>query len=733
MDYYTLYQDFFTKLCQSGLSASDAFISITHRYLDGLPARKGKRKLNKNDRNSAFWKSPFWSEVADDYFATEIFPIALTRYLQQDQVTQKDLLQSILDRSPNSLCQAVKYSQIFLSPDHIRWQEICSLNMNQNMKFAAFIKRCEEIQQEQSRLYCEVKVFEDELEQISPLDVLVYASLYAFKHIIFPSGGQAKLEWNLDSEVFEKNKNAIEKILLWKLKNCDDNFFNLTEQKIAKSLKNHMVPFLFSDDVPSKQKAQSELFLRIFEQLVSAHLKLNEFSTNVVDWFCFSEGYNFDGEKPEQSQWALNGKKLKALHIYWFHRALDEFITSGLAKQSFGLPENDEWNRWAHIKAIRTNIELQEIFGLNDEITVSNGIKIELFRILLSVELMSVFYQNDFILPFFRYYEQTGSWQSALRDLAMDGLANGMQNRFPITFAERHEKAKALRGWTCSEKWPQGNQKKAEKLLEFWTNDLKSLAILLRSPIGRPFPEFHERPVLKIGRYLFTLPWMMCTQNNSTAAINNLRRLGNYRKERLSETHRIELRLASAFEEHDFQVMSNFEFPTNDMKHVGEIDLICFRDDHLFVFEIKSTYLRKTLHEAWFHQTNTLRKAGQQLKRKREAIIYAIENKIMFEKKFKLDKFSCRQNIHSWIIDTSIEYDHQYFSTFLKVSLQEILIALRNERHLLKNSESFFHSIQEEMFNKKRIISDDLYPNGFSAGRFAQIIEKGEVWDVIDN
>lgn len=733
MDYYTLYQDSFTKLCQSGLSVSDAFISITHRYLDNFPTRKGKIRLNKNDRNAAFWKSPFWSEVTDEYFGTEIFPIALTRYLQQDQVNQKDLLQSILDRSPNSLCQAIKYSQIFLSPDHIRWQEICNLNMNQDMKFTEFINICEDLQQKQNRLYCEVKVFEDKLEQISPLDVLVYASLYAFKHLIFPSGSQAKLELNLDSEAFEENKSAIEKILLWKLKNCDDNFFNLTEQKIAISLKNHMMPFLFPDDVPSNQKTQSEFFLKTFEQLVSSHLKLNEFSTTVVDWFCFSERYNFDGEKPEQSQWTLNGKKLKSLHIYWFHRALDEFVSSGLARESFGLSENDEWNRWAHIKAMRTNIELQDIFGLDDEITVNNGFKIELFRILLSVELMSVFYQHDFILPFCRNYEQTESWQRALRDLAMYGLANGMQNRFPITYAELHEKAKALRSWTCSRKWPQGNQKKAETLLEFWTNDLKSVASHLRNPIRRPFPEFHERPVLKIGRYLFTLPWMMCSQNNSTAAINNLRRLDNYRKERLSETHRIELRLASAFEMLDFQVISNFEFPINDMKSVGEIDLICFCDDHMFIFEIKSTYLRKTLHEAWFHQTNTLRKAGQQLKRKSEAIIHAIENDIPFENDLKFDKNLCRQNIHSWIIDTSIEYDHQYFSGFLKVSIQEILIALRNERHLLRSSESFFHSIHKEPLDKRRTISDDLYPNGFSAGRFAQIVEKGEVWDVITN
>jgi hypothetical protein len=42
---------------------------------------------------------------------------------------------------------------------------------------------------------------------------------------------------------------------------------------------------------------------------------------------------------------------------------------------------------------------------------------------------------------------------------------------------------------------------------------------------------------------------------------------------------------------------------------------------------------------------------------------------------------------HGWIADTSIECDHQRFSGFLKVSVEELLIALRDDRHLLNDPE----------------------------------------------
>ena len=724
------YQENFTKLCESGFSVSEAIISLTHKYLNGQPAKMGKEKLNKKDRDTAFWMSAFWTDIPGDIFETEVFSLALTGYLRQNKVTRNNLLQNIFDRSPGSLYRAIKHSQVFLLPEHLHWQEICKLNMDKS--FASFLKDCENIQREQSRLHSSVKVIEGELEQLSPLDVLVYASLYAFKYLISPLVWQIQQEGGMNLETLPENKDAIEQILLWKLKNSDNECFNLTEQKIAESLKEHMTPFLFPNEFPSAQKLRGEFFLKTFKQLVSAHIELTDFNATVVDWFCFSEEYNLPGETPEQSQWALNGKKLEQLHLYWFQRAINDFASSEFSKQPFGLPENDEWNRFAFLKALRTNLELLEIYGFDDEVTVHTGFKVELFKVLHSIELMSLFYQKDFVLPFCKNYEQTGNWQLALAQLALDGLFNGMQNRFPITFAKQNEKAEALRAWTRSDKWPHGNKKTAKAILEFWTTDLKIVAAQLHTPIHEPLPELHERPILKVGQYLFTLPWMMCFQNNSTAAINNLRRLGRNRRERQTETRRIELRLATVFETYGFQILSNYEFPKDDaMNDAGEIDLICFRDGHLFIFEVKSTYLRRSLQEAWHHRTNTLRKAGLQLKRKKEAVIHAIETNFVFEKGFKVDKLPCDKNIHSWIIDTSIEYDHQRFSSFLKVSFQEILIALRNERHLLRNSEQLSSSEQKWRSYDSVALLDDLYPHGFSAECFADIIENGQIWDVL--
>ncbi len=87
-----------------------------------------------------------------------------------------------------------------------------------------------------------------------------------------------------------------------------------------------------------------------------------------------------------------------------------------------------------------------------------------------------------------------------------------------------------------------------------------------------------------------------------------------------------------------------------------------------------------------------------------------------------LDEVNQARQIHGWIVDSSIECDHEYFSGFLKVSIHEVLIALRDDAHLLVEP------------NTKPTYSDNsrLYPNGFSAGEFVKNIEQQAVWSVND-
>lgn len=758
------YQNRFFRLTGKGLSVGETITSLLHRYLDGKPTKAGKRVLSAADRDLEFWTAHFWDDTSEEVVQAEAFVLALTRYLQQNKVTRPGWLQHLVVESPVALRRAIRYSQVFLSPTQLRWQEILGLDLSNAVGFSEFIKACEILQAENRKFKNGIKSIEAELKRLTPMETLLYASLFAFKHVVYGHGHQALRPVLFDKDRadalnvdFQKTTDAINQILISKLKTSVHSDFFISERIIGESLRKHMSPLLFPSPGTAKATEKCLSYLATFERLVAAYLHFNEHVGDTITRFCFDDDYDirFEGERlvvyPRVNQdggdWGRNGRKLERLHQYWQFRAFDEFIKLGLASNHFGSPENEESNRFAWISAIRTQLELTEIYGLDDEITTENGYKMDLFRVLLTVELMHAFYKQGYILPYCKHREQTGNWLSALAVFSLAGLVEG-EIRFPITFSERKAKIARICNWTSSDEWPNGNKQMTEAILDFWSNDLKDLSRQLREHEYALQPEFHERPIFKIGNYLFELPWAFAFQNNVTAAVNNLRRLGRNRAELNMETNRIEIRLAETFEHLGFKVVGNFFPPRDADDEIGEIDLICFRDDHLFIFEIKSGYLRKTQRDAWQHRTSTLRKAARQLKRKSALVKERLTTDPTLSALIG-DRDASHIQSHSWIIDTSIEHDHEYFEGFLKVSLQEIIIALRNERHLLRDlhsaianekkrkgghvNESGFRSICEEAMLTviEQHPEDNLYPNAFSAGQFANAIENDLVWDAL--
>ena len=264
------------------------------------------------------------------------------------------------------------------------------------------------------------------------------------------------------------------------------------------------------------------------------------------------------------------------------------------------------------------------------------------------------------------------------------------------------------------------------------TCDWAAMAKQLRNGDPTLRPRWQERPLFKMGRLSLQLPWMMAVQNNSTAVINNLRRLGARRSEAQEETRRIEERLGALFRERGFNVLVGYEIPApaTEDANAGEIDLICARDGHVFVLELKSTYQRRSVKEAWAHRASTLRKAGLQLSRKVPAVQRALGQDM--ELMAALGLVNGRTAVTAWIVDTSIEWDHQLFQGFLKVSLEEVLIALRGDRRLLNDPLGLFagNAVLNQGANQcaEQSKEDTLYPDGFSAGRFVEVIQTATVW-----
>ena len=735
------YDGMLNRLVGDGISLTAAVERVAGAYLDGKPLPVGNKKLTKKERDSLFWASDVVKRCPRDGWGGEAMSLAMARYLGQEPVAADGLVKRVAREAPEALIRAVRHSGLVLNPHSPRRVELGQA-VSETESVAELCRVLDLFALAHRDRVAAVEAQRARLAELSVFDLLIYASLYAFDVLVprdfnatalaSPSRVDLQLAWD-----------ALGDLLAWKLAGAGGSSLKLTDDSIGKSIARHLRPVLFESGTASAAEAVGNL--RAFHALMDAQIELNEFISRSADAFSYDDGIRFErrGDRLEiveddpavRAAWQRDGLKLERLHGYWFHRALDAYVEQVAADPAtwrIGRPENAEANRLAWLRALQAQLRLREAYGVADEVTSESGDKVDIFRALLSLNLMSVFFQRDFLAAFAERVDASGDWIVALQRLAMDGLREGLQNRLPLTWSSRDSKVSNITGWTVTKSEPAGNPRMASAILDFWTYDMVATAERLQRNEPGLQPQLFERPVLKFGATLVQLPWVVGLQNNSTAAINNLRRLGARRGQARDEAGRIEAGLAVLLEKRGFRTLLNW-VPPRDAEDAGEVDLIAVLDGYLFVIEVKSTFMRRSQREAWRHATTTLRKAGQQLRRKTEAVALAIASDPWFRTMLGLvdDLVPTRQ--HAWIADTCIECDHQRFGGFLKVSVEELLIALRDDRHLL-NDPAGLHSGNYGVDEACEAVANEpgwsLYPAGFSAERFAEVIETEAVWEV---
>jgi Holliday junction resolvase-like predicted endonuclease len=727
------YQNRYFELIASGICDFNAATLTAENYLDGKPARRGKHKITQTERDLAFWTADFLEEIPTDLWATDVLTLALARYLDQEKVSNSGLLTRIATTEPSTVCKAMRYARMAFRPKQTRITELRQIGhecpeIKEQCLILDIFSEAFDVRQ------ADLEKWQNALLELSPFELLIYASLYAFEHLV-PVTFDIET-WQLtkmkDTEVIW---DAINDLIAWKLKTSPASKLKLTEKQIGLSVAGHLSPFLFR--TPSGKPPRYDL-LSAFEHLLAAQKEMNEFISRSVDAHSYDDSVRFvrqgasliieETDATARRKWLRDGEKLSRLHEYWLYRALHDFASSGMAAQQIGRPENHEANQLCFIRAIRTQLQLDEVYGIDDGVMLESGERVPIFQALLSLELTSAFFQQDFLLRYLELLRDSGNWNIALGKLALEGLIEGMQNRLPLTWSEREQKVRAIVGWTVCENAPNGSLPMAASVLDFWTNDWIRLASRLSDDSSGPVPEVLERPFLKLGQYFVQLPWITGLQNNSTAAINNLRRIGARRAEAKAETSRIEDRLGSLFETRGFKVLNNWHPDRNAYPEAGEIDLICARDGFVLVIEVKSSFIRRSQREAWLHGKTALRKAGQQLRRKVAALINMLKSESDLRETLGT-RTSCE--IYGLIADTSIEHDHERFEGYLKVSVEELIIALRDDRELLTDPAGVLRGPLENNLSISQPEDRNewsLYPDGFSAPRLLAVLENELVW-----
>ena len=734
------YDRLFAQAKAEGKSDMDAAASTADAFLDGRPHRRGRQRISAAARHAAFWSTGFLAALPAAAWRQPALELALVRYLAQDAFDHPALATRLAGLAPDALQRAVRHAGVVSRPGSPRWREIESLGASHPQAFGEFVAVLDVFRAARQERVVEVERAQAVLACLTPLNLLAYASLFAFERLVPPQLDGVVANEDRDHRL-QVAGDAIEAILAWKLGTCDPADLQPDDDAIGMSLRAHLSPFLFPS--PHGPPPRHDLYVA-FVALLEAQVELDEFDARSANAFSYDDGIRFvrrgavleieELDAGARSAWRLGEEKRLRLHRYWLHRALAwvEAHPEWVARLD---PAHTERNLQALARAARGWLQLRDVYGVAERVQLDGGRHVDLFQALLAAGLTAEFCIECFVCPFQEALRQGAHPRQALARMALEGFRQG-ENRLPLTWSEREAKIERIRPWTASREHPAGDRQAAAAVLDFWTSDWMQLSQRLRHGEPGLRPRLQERPILQLGRHLFQLPWMMALQDNTVAAINNLRRLGAHRTEARDEARRIERRLGAAFAACGFRVLVGHELPAKGTGNTAreEIDLLCARDGCLLVIELKSTFVRRSMEEVWFHRTTTLRKAGLQLRRKTAALRRALPGDSVLHRALALDADGGTPAITGWIVDTSIECDHERFDGFLKVSLEEVLIALRDERHWLDDPAQPIDPEPRPGDGgdeaPSRPVRDSLYPDGFSADRFTSAVEAGEVWAV---
>jgi hypothetical protein len=713
----TLYEQWFDKLTGQGASPAQAVITVIHRYLDG---RSGT-KTSTVEIDAAFWSSAFWQSCPDEVFRTEGFALAFAKYLGRDQEHVFPELVRALTVAPDACKRAIRYSRVFLAPESGRWRALQGLIGQQVRGYKTFVKECRELWRRYEQRRHEADAAYDQLSDLSILDLLVYASISAFKTELPPLFDLKPPNALIPHPIFRYTMftEAVSRLLARRLAHCGKDELDISEERIRDCFRKRMYPLLLARHYDGGESAAA---LKRFEGFIDAQIRLDHCRHTEIGNFCFDG--NVSGPEPCDPSleplgcfepWMRSCLRGQELHPYWQLRSL-----VGLDESTADNGDTlDLMARDGRLKPVTRMLAdilmLHDLFGIDDEIDIGNRIKVSLHRTCLMLELAKANYEDTLLHPFVEAMRRHGDWATALVEVIESGMRDGLQQRYPVLFARTDDKLKLLRQFTVTEASPSGSDEAAAALLAFFGNDLKSVRDHIHQSGKQLEANFAEQPLLRFGDYVFTLPWVLTTQNNATALVNNLRRVRSNRLAVGRETKRIEERLAEQMQQLGFRTLVGYMPPDGEGEPAGEVDVLAARDGHLFVFEIKSGYMRPSLEAAWHHRTTTLRKAGRQLERKLAALVDVFPGEGVLRDSLGMAAVPPADQMHTWIVDTSIDFDRQRFSGYLKVSMTEVLIVLRDEAVFLADDDSL----------------DTLYPEGFSAPRFAQVIEQEVLWQDI--
>lgn len=622
---------------------------------------------NKVNKFTDFWSSDFIVTLSQGHLSNENFVFALGQYIRlSHSFIDACILENLLKTDEESVINAVRLSGTIAQSEHNSWVILKKIADQFNfLKFNNFLRTVEYIQLQYQERLSAYKKLKNQL-QLDQITAMVFSSFYAYEYLMSDTD-YLKIPYQMDTN------NTVHIQDVWAVfhevitsSNIEKN--RLTEKRLSQVLKAKMSPFLFGENLNYSLINQYDDFKR----LVAHKIEINLYQDQVINAYCYQFSKNYylkNGQlviesKPRDLD--LFQEKFGILSAYWQWRGINN-LTENPYFERLDRGKNIESNALALAKTQGIVLQLYEIYGIEKAVFEQDY---DLYSLIFTMLLSQAHYVQDFVTAFKKIRDSNDQHVfSTLTKLMIDGLLIG-QNRMPITFSTHKEKAIKMSDWII-EGGKNKRVREMSRILDFWSIDLR----------GGSDSSYVENSFYKIDDYIFALPWMLAQKNFNTATINTFRKLYKNRAGLKFETDLMEQNLAGLLAKYKGKVYSQYE-PSGS--GVGEIDAIVVTDNKVLVIELKSTYIKSSVKEIYEYRNFVLKKAAYQLSRKTQYV------RDVFLPSLGLD--SSKFNIHSWIVDTTLEFDHEYIDGFLKISFEELIIILNGHRQyfsdMLKNNDN---------------------------------------------
>lgn len=721
---------------------SDQFISECNSYCNAVVDCLSNKKFSElNKVQKIYWATNGkFEKCSDDNFKSEQFIEPLARFFKQKDIKNPTLLLRITKSAPEIFCFALRSSEIFIFPDRLAYHQIEQLQDLNNLCNGTIghLKSLSEAHKNY------LEDYNHNLALLQNQDVIALINMVGIAFYEYQYRKLASSTYDLGgvefSNIVKDNSEVLRHLDFTKI---------VSQENVIGDEENNLRLVFYKQLVKCNQESEATYlyedmltFLEDYDTFMNCAWGLYSFD-HEASMVKAESGYEVIDSPKSKHKWDLVNKKQQLADSFWSRLACDHLNNEGLLNQQFGQsPENSDINRLAFVDSFTGHLVASIGYGISDKIILrENHFSIEnMFKFMNYLKCYCRFdYMKSLKDTYAKYNNCTP--KEILHQMLYDSFQRGL-SRLPVYICSRPELYKIY----CSIA-ESGSKEEFETFVEYFTfNSIDKK--------DNENCDLFTHPFLQIGDLFVTFPFMFADLDVNKSILQQVIKNQNQNNERKGEVAKLEEQIAGYFKAQKFQTCSSVDImkPEDESKKLTDMDVVAYKDGHLFLIELKTTNFKTSISEVDSYVNMNLRKARSQLDKiiKFKTEHYGKFKDLLASKGISLpnEKFLA---LHTYIVDTTFECDHECFGEHLKLSHLELRCALLNEvgrmvslkvvperyKKDLENGDislmsNFRPTRQEEKEMNEKFKHYDLYPNGFSVVRFLEVINGDLIWKGLD-